>query len=86
MIAPLSKGVSAARNAAIQAARGEWLAFLDDDDEWLPNKTRLQMAALEAHAVDVDERAIGADDWPLFKEVLLDHVVPVGESLFGACE
>lgn len=52
VLAQSSRGISAARNAAIQAAQGEWLAFLDDDDEWLPNKTRLQMAVLEAHNGD----------------------------------
>ena len=36
-------GVSAARNHAIRAAHGEWIAFLDDDDVWLPNKTERQM-------------------------------------------
>ncbi len=37
---PLGK----ARNAAIQKASGEWLAFLDQDDIWLPRKLEQQMA------------------------------------------
>ncbi len=36
-------GGSAARNAGVKASRGEWIAFLDDDDEWMPDKLQRQM-------------------------------------------
>lgn len=41
-------GVAAARNLGAAAARGAWLAFLDSDDLWLPEKLARQMAYLEA--------------------------------------
>jgi glycosyltransferase involved in cell wall biosynthesis len=40
------RGVAAARNAGIDAARGEILAFIDQDDLWLPAKLRLQVETL----------------------------------------
>jgi glycosyltransferase involved in cell wall biosynthesis len=37
-------GGSDARNIGVQNARSEWIAFLDDDDEWLPSKIEKQLA------------------------------------------
>ncbi len=41
-------GKSAARNRGIAESIGDWIAFLDDDDLWAPDKLRLQLQALRA--------------------------------------
>lgn len=43
----VNKGGSAARNTGIKASRGEYIAFLDSDDEWLPRKLQLQMEVFQ---------------------------------------
>jgi glycosyltransferase involved in cell wall biosynthesis len=45
------KGIGLALNIGIEAARGEWVAFLDDDDLWEPNKLKIQLQVADsAHA------------------------------------
>ena len=39
-----NKGVSAARNLGISHSKSEWIALLDSDDEWLPQKLEIQLA------------------------------------------
>jgi glycosyltransferase involved in cell wall biosynthesis len=42
-----------ARNAGLWRARGTWIALLDDDDEWLPDKLERQLDAIESGDIDV---------------------------------
>src|SRR3954470_1099780 len=46
VIAQKNAGPAAARNRGIKASRGQFIAFLDSDDEWLPNKVEQQVSLL----------------------------------------
>lgn len=48
-----NRGANAARNTGIREASGDFLAFLDDDDEWAPSKVTRQVEAFRGAPADV---------------------------------
>src|SRR5690606_3269747 len=49
-----NQGVSKARNVAMERTKGDFIALLDADDEWLPDKTEAQMKILTDESLEVD--------------------------------
>jgi len=50
---PVNQGPAAARNLGMREARGDYIAFLDSDDEWLPEKLERQVGRMDAEPPEV---------------------------------
>ena len=53
LIRQKNSGVSTARNTGVRAARGGWIAFLDSDDRWHPDKLERQAGYLQKYAAKI---------------------------------
>jgi glycosyltransferase involved in cell wall biosynthesis len=85
IVNPRSLTAAAARNIGAAQAKGAWLAFLDDDDEWLPSKLAVQMAFAADHGrvlVSCLSRLQTPTGSFIQPETVYDNTQPLDEYLF----
>jgi glycosyltransferase involved in cell wall biosynthesis len=70
-----NRGLSAARNTGLSRSSGEYVAFLDSDDVWLPGKLEIMIAALERNAT----ASLAFSEYGLMDEDGIEY----GRSAFG---
>ncbi|HVX77213.1 MAG TPA: glycosyltransferase family 2 protein [Bradyrhizobium sp.] len=83
IVNPRSLTAAGARNVGAARATGDWIAFLDDDDEWLPNKLERQMAFASATTlVSCLSRVVTPLATYVWPRTVYDNSMPLDEYLF----
>jgi glycosyltransferase involved in cell wall biosynthesis len=85
VVNPRSLTAAGARNVGANRAKGEWIAFLDDDDEWLSNKLESQIAFASGRGpalVSCLSRVVTPITTYVWPQVIYDNSIPIDEYLF----
>lgn len=94
IISQANRGLAGARNTGIRNANGDYLAFLDGDDLWLPEKLAQHVQHLESHPevgvsfsrsqfIDRDGNSLGIYQMPKLKDITPQHLMcrnPIGNG------